>query len=89
MLGNPDLLPEGHTIAEAALLFAKIEDDAIQAQLDRLAAIREEKEAAAAAEAAKVVTPQKDEVTFDDFMKWTSVRLPYWRPRGCPRQTSC
>ena len=69
MLGNPDLLPEGHTIAEAALLFAKIEDDAIQAQLDRLAAIREEKEAAAAAEAAKVVTPQKDEVTFDDFMK--------------------
>ncbi len=69
MLGNADLLPEGHMIAEAALLFAKIEDDAIQAQLDRLAAIREEKEAAAAAEAAKVVTPQKDEVTFDDFMK--------------------
>lgn len=69
MLGNAGLLPEGHQIGAAELLFAKIEDDAIQTQLDRLDAIRKEREAAAAAEAAKVVTPQKEEVTFDDFGK--------------------
>ncbi len=69
MLGNGDLLPEGHQIGAAELLFAKIEDDAIQAQLDRLDAIRAEKAAEAAAEAAKVVAPQKEECTFDDFGK--------------------
>ena len=68
-LGADCLLPAGHAIAEAQLLFAKIEDDAIQVQLDRLEAIKAEKEAAAAAEAAKKVTPQKEEVSFDDFTK--------------------
>jgi hypothetical protein len=50
-------------------LFAKIEDDVIQKQLDRLAAIRAEKEAEAKAELAKQVTPQKEECTFEDFEK--------------------
>jgi methionyl-tRNA synthetase len=72
-LGEADLLPVGHAIGAAELLFAKIEDDAIQAQLDRLAAVRAEREAAeaaaAAAEAAKRVEPQKAECTFDDFEK--------------------
>ena len=71
LLGRSDILPEGHQIGEAQLLFEKIEDEAIQAQLDRLARIREEREAAAkaaaAAEAAAHVEPQKDEVTFDQF----------------------
>lgn len=35
-IGSIDLIKAGHQIGEAALLFEKIEDDAIQAQLDRL-----------------------------------------------------
>ena len=68
-LGEADLLPVGHAIGAAELLFAKIEDDAIQVQLDRLAAVRAEREAAEAAAAAKRVEPQKAECTFDDFEK--------------------
>jgi methionyl-tRNA synthetase len=67
MLGTDELLPEGHAVGAAELLFAKIEDDVIQVQLDRLEAIRAEREAAEKAEAAKRVAPQKDEVTFEDF----------------------
>ena len=68
-LGAQDLLPVGHQIGAAELLFAKIEDDAIEAQLQRLAAIRAEKEAEAKAEAAKAVAPQKEECTFEEFDK--------------------
>ena len=68
-LGETDLLPAGHAVGAAELLFAKIEDDAIEAQLQRLAAIRAEKEAEAKAEAAKAVAPQKAECSFDDFDK--------------------
>ncbi|MBR6457522.1 MAG: methionine--tRNA ligase [Bacteroidales bacterium] len=71
LLGKTDILPEGHQIGEAQLLFEKVEDEAIQHQLDRLAKIRAEREAAAkaaaAAEAAAHVEPQKGEVTFDQF----------------------
>ncbi len=69
VLGNDNLLPEGHQLAQAELLFAKIEDDAINAQLARLDAIRAEREAAAKAEAAKQVAPQKEECTYEDFEK--------------------
>ena len=72
-LGGASLLPEGHGIGAAELLFSKIEDDAIQVQLDRLAAIKAEREAAeaaaAAAEAAQRVEPQKAECSFEDFEK--------------------
>ena len=68
-LGGTDLLPAGHAVGAAELLFAKIEDDAIEAQLQRLAAIRAEKEAEAKAEAAKAVAPQKAECSFEDFDK--------------------
>ena len=68
-LGEGDILKAGHQLGEAELLFAKIEDDAIQKQLDRLAAIRAEKEAEAKAALAKQVTPQKDGCSFDDFEK--------------------
>ena len=46
-LGSLDLLHEGAPLGEVSLLFEKIEDDAIQAQLDRLARIKAENEAAA------------------------------------------
>ena len=68
-LGETDLLPAGHQLNQPELLFAKIEDEAINAQLARLDAIMAEREAAAKAEAAKVVAPQKDECTFEDFEK--------------------
>ena len=69
ILGRPQILPAGHEIGAAELLFAKIEDDVINVQLERLARIRAEREAAAAAEAAKVVAPQKEECSFEDFEK--------------------
>lgn len=68
-LGRSDILPAGHAIGEAALLFAKIEDEPINAQLARLDAIRSQREAEEAAAAAKTVTSQKEECTFEDFGK--------------------
>ena len=65
-LGSMELLGAGHAIGEAELLFEKIEDDVIQAQLDKLEASRKAK---LAAEAAQNVTEQKAEVSFDDFQK--------------------
>ena len=69
ILGRPQVLPAGHQLGEPELLFAKIEDDAIQKQLDRLDRIRAEREAAAKAEAAEQVEPQKAECTFEEFEK--------------------
>jgi len=63
-LGSTELLKPGHQLAKPELLFEKIEDDAIQAQMDRLARIKKENDAANF-KAAEV----KKEVTFDDFEK--------------------
>ena len=70
-LGSVDLLPAGHALGEVSLLFEKIEDAAIQAQLDRLARIKAENEAAAQAEALKNWRPTEIKVatTIDDFDK--------------------
>ena len=66
-VGKADILPEGHKINPAHLLFEKIDDEQIQRQIDRLNEIRAQLEADAKAEAAKVVAPQKSEVTFESF----------------------
>jgi methionyl-tRNA synthetase len=58
------LLPAGHQIGEAELLFSKIEDESIQFQLEKLIASKKANEAAK-----KVTEPQKDTITFDDFTK--------------------
>ena len=58
------LLPTGHQIGKAELLFSKIEDEAIQQQLDKLIASKKANEAAN-----KTVEPQKDTITYDDFSK--------------------
>ena len=68
-LGSQDILEEGHRLAEPELLFEKIDDAAIQKQLDRLDAIRAQKEAEAKAEAARKVAPAKEECSFEDFEK--------------------
>ncbi|WP_046743135.1 methionine--tRNA ligase [Kordia zhangzhouensis] len=59
-----EFLPAGHSINEGELLFAKIEDKEIQAQLDKLEATKKANEAAH-----KKAAPQKDIATFDDFTK--------------------
>ena len=69
LLGRPQVLPAGHAIGEPELLFAKIEDDAIEVQLNKLAQIKARLEAARKAEEAKRVAPQKDECTFEEFEK--------------------
>ena len=63
-MGSMELIEAGHAIGEAQLLFEKIEDDVIQAQLDKLEASRQAK---LVAEAEKSVKEQKEEVSFDDF----------------------
>ena len=45
-LGATDLLPAGHQLGEPALLFEKIEDEPVQAQLDKLEATKKANEAA-------------------------------------------
>ena len=63
-LGATDLLKAGHQLAEPELLFEKIEDETIQAQLDKLENIK--KANAAAAYTAKEIKPVID---FGDFEK--------------------
>ena len=63
-LGSTEILKPGHQLAEPSLLFEKIEDDAIQAQLDRLERIRKENEAANYKAA-----PVKENIPFETFEK--------------------
>jgi methionyl-tRNA synthetase len=58
------LIDTGHTINTNELLFSKIEESQIQAQMDKLAASKLANEIAN-----KVITPQKDTCTFEDFTK--------------------
>ncbi len=58
------LLDSGHQINQSQLLFRKIEDKEIQAQLDKLEATKKANE-----QMNKEVEPQKDTITFDDFSK--------------------
>jgi methionyl-tRNA synthetase len=63
-LGSANIIAAGTTLGAAELLFEKIEDDAIQAQLDRLARIKEENKLRS-----WKPEPQQPDVPFDDFMK--------------------
>jgi methionyl-tRNA synthetase len=63
-LGSTELLPAGKQLAKPSLLFEKIEDDAIQFQLDKLEATKKANAAAAAK-----AEPQKPAITFDDFQR--------------------
>ena len=63
-LGQLDILADGSKIEKPVLLFEKIEDSVIQAQLDKLARIKQE----------NIIAnfkpePVAKECTFDDFMK--------------------
>jgi methionyl-tRNA synthetase len=67
-LGRTDLLKPGHQLGEPHLLFEKIEDDAIQRQLDKLAATKKANEAAEAAKDYKA-EPVKPDIPFDQWEK--------------------
>lgn len=58
--GNESLLPAGHVINSAELLFAKIEDDIIDKQIEKLET---------ASKTTNKFPPMKDLVTFDEFTK--------------------
>ena len=64
-LGKADLIKAGHVIGDPELLFEKIEDSVIEAQLQKLADTRKTNMAAEAGKQPAV--PQKGSVTFDQF----------------------
>ena len=63
-LGSTELLKPGHQLGTPALLFEKIEDDAINAQLQKLEDTKKANEAAA-----YVAAPVKENVDFETFEK--------------------
>ena len=67
---NPTaLLPTGHKIGVATLLFEKIEDAAIAKQLERLENTKQANRQEAQAAAEITVAPQKELISYDDFAK--------------------
>ena len=63
-LGRSDLIEAGHTLGEASLLFEKIEDDVIEAQIQKLQATKEANEAAE-----DHAAPIAENIDFEDFLK--------------------
>ena len=64
LLGSTELLKPGHQLGTPALLFEKIEDDAINAQLQKLEDTKKANEAAS-----YVAAPIKENVDFETFEK--------------------
>ena len=60
--GRADALPAGHQLREPALLFAKIEDATVEAQVQKLLDTKKENQLANTP-----VMPAKTDVSFDDF----------------------
>jgi len=60
------LLTAGHRIGKGELLFSKIEDEQIQAQLDKLEASKKINDSM---NSIQDIAPQKDTIQFDDFTK--------------------
>lgn len=63
-LGATDLLPEGHVLGEPALLFEKIEDSVVEAQVQKLLDTKKANEAANFKAA-----PVKENIPFEQFEK--------------------
>ena len=63
-LGSTDLLPEGHQLNEPVLLFEKIEDTVIEAQIQKLLDTKKANEAAA-----YKANPVRQDIAFEDFEK--------------------
>ncbi len=69
LIGSGCILAPGHQIGEAQLLFTKVEDAQIDAQLEKLQKAREANEAAAKAAAVSLPDAAKQECVFEDFEK--------------------
>jgi methionyl-tRNA synthetase len=63
-LGCRYLLPEGHRLSQPELLFEKIEDDVIEAQIQKLLATKKRNESNN-----YQAIPQKENIAFEDFLK--------------------
>ncbi len=63
-----ELISSGHKIGEAELLFAKIEDEEIQKQMDKLEATKVANKEEIASSLAKT-EPQKETIQYEDFAK--------------------
>ncbi len=61
--GRDDILNEGDKLNEPAFLFQKIEDKDVEKQVQKLLDTKKENESKTA------VKPQKEEITYDDFIK--------------------
>ncbi|MCT3732596.1 methionine--tRNA ligase [Elizabethkingia anophelis] len=61
---NNVLIASGHQINEASLLFSKIEDDVIEAQIQKLEQTKQDNK-----KTNPNANPMKEEITFDDFGK--------------------
>ena len=62
--GQSDLLPEGHQLREAELLFERIDDSVVEAQVQKLQNSRKQNELAQ-----QEVTPSKELIGYEDFAK--------------------
>ena len=63
-MGSTDLLPAGHQLGKAELLFEKIDDSVIEAQIQKLLDTKKANE-----EANYQAKPIRENITFDDFTK--------------------
>ena len=63
-LGSSEILPSGAKLPKPTLLFSKIEDDVIQAQMEKLQNTIKQNQ-----EAEHQTLPIKETITFDDFQK--------------------
>ncbi len=68
-IGSGCILTPGHQMGEAQLLFTKVEDTQIDAQLEKLQKAKEANEAAAKAAAISLPEAAKEECVFEDFEK--------------------
>ena len=64
--GSDELLPAGHKLEQAQLLFDKIEDSTIEAQIQKLENTKKQNQME---NKEVVVAPMKENIVFDDFMK--------------------
>ena len=64
LIGSKDILPSGHKINKASLLFEKIEDKTVEEQVNKLLATKEANLAENYSAA-----PQKDDISYEDFTK--------------------
>lgn len=64
LIGRKNLLPAGHQINPSSLLFEKIEDEAIEKQINKLQETKKENK-----EMEYVFPPQKENISFDEFTR--------------------